>query len=214
MKFRKRGSTEMRPYVNGEPLDGVSVGASDKVLLATKDPGGMIATGDNPSDQWYISQQYFGDHYEPAAEERSIVTARTTGPGAPVILETEHTAVYVMDRPVPRAGNACHLYRVRGDGLDLLDVNFQRGPIKEAGVNGVQHIDLLAIVKHRLEDFQRGPFKSDLNATALQHVNRAILADKARTNLRANAGAEGTSRTAAEVDAVEKLGWDPENASA
>lgn len=52
----------MRPYIPGEPLQGISVWDGD-----TPKPGGMIAR--NPqdlTDQWYVDKKFFEDNYEPA----------------------------------------------------------------------------------------------------------------------------------------------------
>lgn len=72
-------------------------------------------------------------------------------------------------------------------------IMFQNGPIKEVGVNGVTHEALLAIVIHRLECFQAGPFASAYNEQALQHCKLALLALKLRTRDRINRGVEGTT---------------------
>lgn len=60
--YRKKGVTKMRPYVNGESLEGVSVSEVD-------DPsqGGMIACDpDNDADKWFVSKDYFDKNYEAA----------------------------------------------------------------------------------------------------------------------------------------------------
>jgi len=63
--YRRKGITEMRPYVVGEDLTGISVSAQD-----TPEAGGMIARDPgNPADQWYVNAEYFGRHCELAALE-------------------------------------------------------------------------------------------------------------------------------------------------
>jgi hypothetical protein len=117
------------------------------------------------------------------------------------IYETTHTTVHVTDQPDPNAGGACHEYEVRGrDGAILCRIEFQRGPIGEAGVNGPQHTDLLAIIQHRLDCFQRGPFASPVNETTCAAVGAAIASEGTRTRRRALAGVEGTSRKADGVE--------------
>jgi hypothetical protein len=60
--YRKKGLTEMRPYVMGENLDGVSVSDED-----TPEKGGMIANDpSNQSVKWYVSKDYFQKNYEEA----------------------------------------------------------------------------------------------------------------------------------------------------
>jgi len=61
-RYRKRGTTEMRPYVPGEDLSDISVNKED-----TPEEGGMIArNSDNHEDQWYVAKAYFAAHYEAA----------------------------------------------------------------------------------------------------------------------------------------------------
>ncbi len=110
-------------------------------------------------------------------------------------------AVLVMDEPGP--GGANHHYNiiwnrkthagecgtVTGDECSL---NFQNGPIREVGTNGVTHEALLAILIDRLEGFQRGKFACDKNAVALGHLRLAVTALTSRTLERAARGVEGT----------------------
>lgn len=59
-RYRRKGFSELRPYVPGEDLSGVSV-QQDQTPRA----GGMIAR--NPSDhsdQWYITPEYVAEHLE------------------------------------------------------------------------------------------------------------------------------------------------------
>lgn len=73
----------------------------------------------------------------------------------------------------------------------LAYIRFQKGPILEAGVNGVQIEHLLAIVLHRLREFQKGPFACGENALAIDGVTTAIDALRARTIDRQRRGVEG-----------------------
>lgn len=69
---------------------------------------------------------------------------------------------------------------------------FQNGPIKEAGVNGVTHEVLLAVVIDRLEGYQSGQFACEENAVALEALRTAVIALKSRTQKRLARGVEGT----------------------
>lgn len=106
--------------------------------------------------------------------------------------------VHAMDDP--GSGNAHHYYHIThqdnkdADHETLGEINFQKGPILEAGVNGVHNEDLLHIVKHRLECFQSGPFKCDENQRALDMVAGALISLSQRTNRRVAAGTEGTHK--------------------
>lgn len=60
--YRKKGLQQMRPYVPGEDLTGISVNKED-----TPELGGMIArNADNHEDKWYVAKAFFEKNYEPA----------------------------------------------------------------------------------------------------------------------------------------------------
>lgn len=64
-QYKRKGLSEMRPYIEGESLFGVSVGKTD-----TPEKGGMIAR--NPKDhddQWYVAKAYFQDNLELAGSK-------------------------------------------------------------------------------------------------------------------------------------------------
>ncbi len=61
-QYRRKGLSELRPYVPGEDLSAVSVNKED-----TPAAGGMIARNpDNHADQWYVAEAYFIKNLEPA----------------------------------------------------------------------------------------------------------------------------------------------------
>lgn len=104
--------------------------------------------------------------------------------------------ITVMD--APGSGGAHHVYEIDGFtrqvGVDEkpLVLAFQNGPIAEAGVNGITHEVLLAIVADRLRCFQGGPFANPYNAEALAHIEAAQDALQRRTRERMARGVEGT----------------------
>jgi hypothetical protein len=120
--------------------------------------------------------------------------------------------VLVIDEP--GSGGANHLYLVDGfsshanpsirtnwAGSDMASaadhgciVVFQNGPIAEAGVNGVTHEALLAIVADRLRCFQAGPYACTENGLALIHVEEALAVLQLRTRARVARGVEGTHK--------------------
>jgi len=111
------------------------------------------------------------------------------------------TKVIVIDEPSLQ-NNACHEYRIETVTKDqdgpqpvaiVAQVSFQDGPIKEAGVNGCHHEDLLAIVIHRLQSFQAGEYRCRENALALTKIEEAIHWLNHRTNERVKRGVEGTN---------------------
>lgn len=99
----------------------------------------------------------------------------------------------------PGSGNANHRYEIRANRITTTDnfpavIEFQNGPIKEAGVNGISNEALLAIVADRLRGFQSGPFACRDNALALTHVETALLWLGKRTAERVVRGVEGTNQ--------------------
>ena len=62
--YKRKSISEMRPYIQGEVLEGVSISAPDS---ANGSPvvGDMIARNPkNHEDQWLVSAQYFQDNLE------------------------------------------------------------------------------------------------------------------------------------------------------
>ncbi len=111
----------------------------------------------------------------------------------------KYTKVLVLD--TPGAGNACHEYEVRDShpaeefqgGRPFATVRFQKGLIKENGVNGCHQEDLLAIVVDRLESFQAGEYACRENALALTKIQEAMHWLNHRTQDRIDREVEGTS---------------------
>lgn len=63
-KYRRKQIAELRPYVPGEKLVGVSISPTDKMLGSPK-AGDMIARNPrNHADQWLVAAQYFADNFE------------------------------------------------------------------------------------------------------------------------------------------------------
>lgn len=76
----------------------------------------------------------------------------------------------------------------------LQEVIFQKGPVKEYGVNGVANEDLIAMVICRLEHFQKSEFSSRENSIAITKLEEALLWLRKRTIQREKRGVEGTSK--------------------
>lgn len=104
----------------------------------------------------------------------------------------DRITIAVVDQP--GAGGANHQYVVDIDGKASVGINFQNGPIAEAGVNGLTHEALLAILADRLVCFQAGPYACDENAAALAHIQSAQGVLQDRTRRRMEAGIEGTHK--------------------
>lgn len=64
-QYKRKGLSEMRPYVLGEDMSGISLSDEDKKLETLE--GGMIARNPvNHKDQWYVAEKYFTENLEPA----------------------------------------------------------------------------------------------------------------------------------------------------
>jgi hypothetical protein len=104
--------------------------------------------------------------------------------------------VRVLDEP--GSGGAHHEYSIEvPDGGEnsansVYTIRFQNGPIAEAGVNGLTHEALLAILIDRLECFQAGPFANFYNENALGSLKAAQGWLLDRTRSRMERGVEGT----------------------
>ena len=111
----------------------------------------------------------------------------------------KYTEVRVVD--TPEDGNANHVYdiaesEIHADGTSrktFCTVQFQKGPIKEAGVNGVMNEDLIAIVIDRMRGFQSGDYACRDNALALTKLEEALMWLRNRTSEREARGVEGTN---------------------
>ena len=72
-------------------------------------------------------------------------------------------------------------------------INFQKGPVAEAGKNGIFIEDLLQICRHRLHCFQTGDFACRENEQALTKIEEALHWLDRRTKERQHRGVEGTN---------------------
>jgi hypothetical protein len=62
--YRRRNLAEIRPYLPGEDMTGISVAAIDSASGSPK-TGDMIARNpDNHNDQWLLAKKYFEDNFE------------------------------------------------------------------------------------------------------------------------------------------------------
>jgi hypothetical protein len=88
-------------------------------------------------------------------------------------------------------GGAFHNFAIDPQGNAIL-IPFQKGPINEAGTNGITQEVLLAICIDRLQCFQKGEFACRENAIALTKLEEALHWLQHRTRARVARGVEGT----------------------
>lgn len=84
-----------------------------------------------------------------------------------------------------------HEYQILA-GASVQHLNFQRGPVKEAGLNGATNEAMLAILVHRLQ-FLNGKFPCRENSLAITKLQEAQMWLNARTADRQARGVEGVN---------------------
>jgi hypothetical protein len=111
------------------------------------------------------------------------------------LMEKLHVKVYHEDENQMAYG-APHNYQFKnaGSGEYLGEVKFQKGPIKDVGINGVSNEVLLCMVLERLQCFQNGDYACRENALAITSIEEALLWMKKRTLDREARGVEGTNK--------------------
>jgi len=91
--------------------------------------------------------------------------------------------------------NSNHKYSVsttKEPSTVLQVVDFQKGAIKEHGVNGVCNEDLIAMVIDRLQSFQESEFKCRENSMAITKLEESLMWLRKRTADRERRNVEGT----------------------
>ena len=92
--------------------------------------------------------------------------------------------------------NAPHHFEVANvETLEVIQtIDFQEGPIKENGINGVNNEDLILMVLTRLNSFQESNFKCRENEIAISKLEEALMWLRKRTMDRELRNVEGTSK--------------------
>ena len=106
---------------------------------------------------------------------------------------SKYTEVFATDEKQFNANHAYSVSTVQEPSAVVAQVTFQKGPIKENGVNGCHQEDLIAIVIDRLQSFQESQYKCRENAIAITKLEEALLWLRKRTLDREARGVEGTS---------------------
>lgn len=104
----------------------------------------------------------------------------------------KYTQVFACDE---KEFNTNHHYSVsttKEPSVILNEVRFQKGAIKEHGVNGVCNEDLIAMCIDRLDSFQASEFKCRENAIAITKLEEALMWLRKRTMGRERRNVEGT----------------------
>jgi len=86
-----------------------------------------------------------------------------------------------------------HVYQIIA-GPGSTSINFQLGPVKENGVNGLTNEALLAILAHRIRFLNAGQFSCRENSLALTKIEEAAHWLEARTKDRLARNVEGENK--------------------
>ena len=105
--------------------------------------------------------------------------------------------VYAVDEKGNGGANHEYVIRTSLDGCvhDLAVIQFQNGArYAEGSQHGVLDNDLLEIVRHRMQCFQAGPYASEYNAKALEHIELALMYLNRRVEDRIERNVLGTNK--------------------
>ena len=102
--------------------------------------------------------------------------------------------VTCLDEPMPPS-MACHVYQIDvGEKVADTTIHFQKGAVKEYGLNGITNEALISIVLDRFKGFQTGKFACEDNAKSIEHLEAVLAIAKSRTAKRTAAGVEGQDK--------------------
>lgn len=175
-----------------------------------EDSQGVLLLGQDQNE--LVSQEYFNYHtpevggyyvkhldgyetYSPAKSFEQGYSLEGWKTGFSEISNGLFTKNYTVVYGGDFAFNAYHDFAVvikESDSIELARIKFQKGPIKEAGVNGVANEDLILMVITRLQQFQASPYQCRENALALTKLEEAVMWLRKRTMDREARGVEGT----------------------
>ena len=111
-----------------------------------------------------------------------------------------YAEIYATDEPVLNANHEYIVVAVPAEGEEIeLDnpyakVKFQKGNMKENGVNGCHNVDLIAIVIDVLQSVNQGELACRENSIAITKLEEALMWLNKRTLDRRSRGVEGTSQ--------------------
>ncbi len=78
-----------------------------------------------------------------------------------------------------------------GSPVEVCQLNFQNGGLKEVGPNGITDQALIAVVLDRLRSFNDGPYRCRENSVIITKLEEAMMWMEKRGNDRARRGVEG-----------------------
>lgn len=123
-QYKRKGLSEMRPYVAGEDVAHVSISPED-VRAGRPKKGDMIARNPkNHADQWLVAKKYFDDNLEPV-DTPTAITAQEDEPrgfenGDHITLPLDASALDADAVEVAQAAYDAAM-QASDEGQDLMD---------------------------------------------------------------------------------------------
>lgn len=111
--------------------------------------------------------------------------------GEKIHSDSNNVCVDHMDAPNIPEG---HWYQIYNPENFTVDINFQNGPVKEHGVNGITNEALLAIILHRLRVLNQA-YPCRENSLAITNIEQGLMWLEQRTRDRQKRGVEGRNLT-------------------
>jgi hypothetical protein len=108
------------------------------------------------------------------------------------LLTSNYTRIFHEDEIRYNAPHHFGVYKSADESVSVARVDFQEGPIKECGVNGIANEDALNMVLARLKSFQESEFRCRENEMAITKIEEALLWLRKRTMGREARGVVGT----------------------
>lgn len=107
---------------------------------------------------------------------------------------SKYTEVYCENHSEQKY-NAPHHFTVKDvtTGKVISSIDFQEGPIKEVGINGIHNEDAILMVITRLCAFQETDYACNENEMAIKKLEEALMWLRKRTQDREARNVEGTS---------------------
>jgi len=94
------------------------------------------------------------------------------------VLQTMHTNIQRGE--IVAGSPECYHIQHTQSGKFVNTIKFQKGEIKEEGLNGIFIEDMLLISIDQLEHFQEGDFSCQENEDTLHHLRNALATTRAR----------------------------------
>lgn len=167
----KRAPCFMRPYEEGESLQGVAMGQHVGNPIEPKLGDWIAIDPGNTEDKWLITAEFYRQHYAPVEHP---------------LRRQELLCTNELDANGNPAGGT-----VDSTGMAI---EWQNGVVQPEGPNGAFVTSVLLAARQKLEHYQDSKFRCRENACAITHIDEAVHWLDARTIDRMSRGVENTHK--------------------